>query len=191
VENGLVSGFEYETFRPQATVTRAEATVMLWRAYQYGNDNKSVGGEEPVTTPKPTTPETSPTPTALPTSDSSTKLFTPSSKFSVDTLVGGMGQGDTDGPASSAQINQVNSLVISKNDDIFLLDSSSKKVRKFSPSSGTLQTYKTVDSFFDWMYSSDGINKKRFGNETYKPRLLTYNQANDHLYLLGSSTPTS
>ncbi|GAA0135252.1 hypothetical protein YSY43_20920 [Paenibacillus sp. YSY-4.3] len=40
VENGLVSGFQDEKFRPQATVTRAETTVMLWRAYQYGNDNK-------------------------------------------------------------------------------------------------------------------------------------------------------
>lgn len=40
VERGLVSGYDDRTFRGQATITRAEATAMLWRAYQYGNDNK-------------------------------------------------------------------------------------------------------------------------------------------------------
>lgn len=42
VERGLVSGYEDDTFRGQDTITRAEATAMLWRAFQYGNDNKSV-----------------------------------------------------------------------------------------------------------------------------------------------------
>jgi hypothetical protein len=40
VENGIVSGYPDETFRAQATITRAEAAAMLWRAFQYGNDNK-------------------------------------------------------------------------------------------------------------------------------------------------------
>lgn len=40
VERGLVSGYDDRTFRGQASITRAEAAAMLWRAYQYGNDNK-------------------------------------------------------------------------------------------------------------------------------------------------------
>ena len=40
VERGLVSGYEDNTFKGQASITRAEAAAMLWRAYQYGNDNK-------------------------------------------------------------------------------------------------------------------------------------------------------
>ena len=68
VERGLVSGYEDDTFRGQDSITRAEATAILWRAYQYGNDNKSFDVE--VSTPEPTaTPEakTTPKPTTEPT----------------------------------------------------------------------------------------------------------------------------
>ena len=40
VEKGLISGFEDNTFRGQGTLTRAEAATLLWKAFQYGNDNK-------------------------------------------------------------------------------------------------------------------------------------------------------
>ena len=40
VERGLVSGYGDRTFRGQNTISRGEAAAMLWRAYQYGNDNK-------------------------------------------------------------------------------------------------------------------------------------------------------
>lgn len=40
VEKGLVSGYGDRTFRGQNTISRGEAAAMLWRAYQYGNDNK-------------------------------------------------------------------------------------------------------------------------------------------------------
>ena len=96
VERGLVSGYDDNTFRGQASITRAEAAAMLWRAYQYGNDNKifddenfesrnnniatpsispSQGpAESPnqinTPTPEPTatsTPAPTPTPTPIPT----------------------------------------------------------------------------------------------------------------------------
>ena len=50
LERGLVSGYEDNTFRGQSSISRAEATAMLWRAYQYGNDNKVF---DVVTTPEP------------------------------------------------------------------------------------------------------------------------------------------
>jgi len=63
VENGLISGYEDNTFRGQASITRAEAATLLWRAYQYGNGNKVFEKEdfnEPVSnsTPTDTTTET-------------------------------------------------------------------------------------------------------------------------------------
>ena len=44
VERGLITGYEDSTFRGQATITRAEAAALIWRAYQYGDDNKVAGG---------------------------------------------------------------------------------------------------------------------------------------------------
>lgn len=41
LENGLVSGYDDGTFRGQDSITRAEAATLLWRAYQYGNANKT------------------------------------------------------------------------------------------------------------------------------------------------------
>lgn len=77
VERGLVSGYEDGTFRGQDGVTRAEASALLWRAYQYGNGNKdfeqsSLEKEtiEPTPTPTPEpvkTPEPTPEPTVKPT----------------------------------------------------------------------------------------------------------------------------
>ena len=46
VENGLISGYEDDTFRGQNTVTRAEAATLLWRAYQYGDENKVFDTED-------------------------------------------------------------------------------------------------------------------------------------------------
>ncbi|MDO4563156.1 MAG: S-layer homology domain-containing protein [Clostridia bacterium] len=41
LENGLISGYDDNTFRGQDSITRAEAATLLWRAYQYGNGNKT------------------------------------------------------------------------------------------------------------------------------------------------------
>lgn len=55
VERGLISGYEDGTFGGQQGITRAEAATLLWRAYQYGNDNKVFVTETIETpTPKPT-----------------------------------------------------------------------------------------------------------------------------------------
>lgn len=41
VETKLVSGFPDDTFRAQKPITRAQAAAMLYRAYQFGDDNKN------------------------------------------------------------------------------------------------------------------------------------------------------
>ena len=71
LERGLISGYDDNTFRGQDSITRAEATAMLWRAYQYGNDNKifdNVPTATPIIMPPPTpSPIVTPTPESTPT----------------------------------------------------------------------------------------------------------------------------
>ncbi|MNW41907.1 Cellulosome-anchoring protein precursor [compost metagenome] len=184
VENGLVSGFQDETFRPQATITRAEATVMLWRAYQYGNDNKEIGGGQTTTSPTltpsaPATPDSS-TPSAPVDQPSAT---TPSTKFTVETLVGGSGAGDVDGPVRTAKINQVDSMVVDKSNNIYFLDSHKLKIRKFNSSNGTVETFKTINQNFNWDYKDADGNTKHYDYKNLTPLKLAYNAASNKLYL--------
>ncbi|GIP35976.1 S-layer homology domain-containing protein [Paenibacillus sp. J2TS4] len=184
VENGLVSGFPDETFRPQATVTRAEATVMLWRAYQFGNDNKGVGGGDSSTqTPTPTQPQ--PNQTTNPSSPNQPQQPSSTEKFSVDTLVGGNGEGDVDGPVRIAKINQVDSMAIDNSNNIFFLDTKIKKVRKFNNSNGTVETFKTMNAEFDWNHQ-DGTTVTHYDHTAFTPNLLGFNPANNKLYLWGT-----
>lgn len=59
IEKELINGFEDGTFRGQDTLTRAEAATLLWRAFQYGSDNKVVDTSEAAATPDPTSTPTS------------------------------------------------------------------------------------------------------------------------------------
>lgn len=184
VENGLVSGFQDETFRPQATITRAEATVMLWRAYQYGNDNKEIGGGQTTTNPTPTpsapaTPDTSAPTKPLDQSSAST----PSAKFTVETLVGGSGSGDVDGPVRTAKINQVDSMVVDKSNNVYFLDSQKMKIRKFNSSNGTVETFKTINQDFNWDYKDAEGNAEHYDYKNLTPLKMAYNPASNKLYL--------
>lgn len=178
VENGLVSGYEDETFRPQASITRAEAATLLWRAYQYGNDNKGVGGQgNTSTTPTPavTQPSTNPGASTLPSQ---------AMKFSVDTLVGGMGAGSVDGSVSVAKINAVDSMALDKDDNIYFLDSSLNKVRRFNKSNGSVETLTINDT---------SIGNKFKLDENSKYQLLRYNSSSNKMHLaayLGSPSDT-
>ncbi|WP_310551798.1 S-layer homology domain-containing protein [Paenibacillus glufosinatiresistens] len=178
IENGLVSGYQDETFRPQATVTRAEAAVLLWRAYQYGNDNKDVGGgSEDITTPV----SPSPTPSLnnqTPSTPVPSQKPGQSDKFTVDTLVGGTGAGNTDGPVSQAKISYIDSMVLDKSDNIYFLNSQNKSIRKFTSANGTVSTLNTSDNKPDDLYP---LNDR----ENRKQQLLAYNYQADKV-LVGS-----
>lgn len=60
IQRGLISGYEDGTFKGQSSITRAEAAAIMWRAFQYGNDNKLFDYNTP-------NPIASPTPTVIPT----------------------------------------------------------------------------------------------------------------------------
>lgn len=80
VENGIISGYPGQngqkgTFGAQRTITRCEAAAILWRAFQYGSDEKVIPGDQPdqpapsnpVNTPEPTKPaQPSPSPSLPP-----------------------------------------------------------------------------------------------------------------------------
>ncbi|MGG1876675.1 S-layer homology domain-containing protein [Paenibacillus cisolokensis] len=183
VENGLVSGYPDETFRPQNSITRAEAAALLWRAFMYGNDNKGVGGgdQSTITPTIPTPPVTQPGQTA----PSQPQQPSQAAKFSVDTLVGGMGAGIVDGPVRQAKISSVKSMTLDGDGNIFFLDSADNKnkVRKFNKSNGTVETI-TIDRSFDWDYRKDG-KAVHYDYTKLIPKKLVYNQASNKVYLLG------
>ena len=95
VEKELIDGFEDGTFRGQDTLTRAEAATLLWRAFQYGNDNKVV--DAPEETSEPTQkPEPTPEPTQKPEEVNPTEEPKPTEEpepietpkpYKIDTLV--------------------------------------------------------------------------------------------------------
>jgi hypothetical protein len=55
VESKLVSGYPDQTFRSQQPLTRAQAAAVLWRAFQYGDDNKN---EQKINIEVPANPAT-------------------------------------------------------------------------------------------------------------------------------------
>ena len=131
VEKGLISGFEDNTFRGQGTLTRAEAATLLWKAFQYGSDNKVIDTPteiaEPITaadntvettktTPKPTAkptpkPTEKPEPTEKPTPEP-TEEPTPTPKpYSVDTI-------------AKANVENSYSFTFDNDDTIYYIDGS-------------------------------------------------------------------
>ena len=82
VEKELIGGFEDGTFRGQDTLTRAEAATLLWRAFQYGNDNKVVDAPQSTPTSTPTQEQGKVKPSEKP--EATPK---PTKPYKVDTLV--------------------------------------------------------------------------------------------------------
>ena len=73
VEQELISGYDDGTFKGQQGITRAEAATLLWRAYQYGNNNKDFE-QEVIQTQKPTK---EPEPTVAPTKEPEKEVVKP------------------------------------------------------------------------------------------------------------------
>lgn len=145
VERGLVSGYDDRTFRGQASITRAEAAAMLWRAYQYGNDNKVFDDEyyengnnyydddheytespsvrptsTPTATPTPRPTET-PTPKPTPTLDP-TPTPEPPRPYEMDTITKA-------NVASMTYDNDDNVYYYDKSDNmVYMIDMDSERV---------------------------------------------------------------
>ena len=201
VERGLVSGYEDDTFRGQDSITRAEATAMLWRAYQYGNDNKSFDIE--ISTPTPATPTPEPTPapevTTKPTATPTVKptatpepTVTPTpeptetpeqgKKYVMDTL------------AKAHLQNSWNMMTSDNNNNIYYYDSNDNAVYKLNIDSKKKKTVCDVSELFmsenyEFDYSEDtyGIDEDNIV-EYYKDfdvSKIYYSNNEDKLLLSG------
>lgn len=91
VENKLISGYpgadgQQGTFGPQRTITRAEAAAILWRAFQYGSDQK-VSPDDPAPDPV-VTPSVNPVPSAPDPVPDSSEPETPNTQqgYEIDTI---------------------------------------------------------------------------------------------------------
>lgn len=131
VENGIISGYSDGTFRAQNTIARSEAAAILWRAFQYGSDEKVVGdGTTGVVTP--TTP---PTPTTTP----KTEVEKP---YLVDSLV-------------SAKIMDVDLfMTMDAADNLIYYDAGQNQIIKLDTAAKSTETLLDVG---DAVYAHEGI----------------------------------
>lgn len=124
IENEIISGYTDGTFRGQNTITRAEAAAILWRAFQYGNDEKVIGDD--TVTLKPTaSPKASPSPE--PTTPS-----VPEKPYLADSLV-------------RAKITDTKLLMtMDSNSNLIYYDADQKTILKLNP--GTQRTETLLDA---------------------------------------------
>lgn len=177
VEKELIDGFEDGTFRGQDTLTRAEAATLLWRAFQYGNDNKVVDTPtstptltptqkpeevKPIETPEPTgEPDTTPKPTDEPEvpdePEASSEPESNQKPYKVDTLV---------------KFDDFVDYVIDDNDSVYYTDG--KKVMKVDVySKNEEEILATKDLTIDTdEYTLDDFNILSICYDKYRDRLL-------------------
>lgn len=144
VENALISGYPDGTFGGQRTITRAEGAAILWRAFQYGNDQKVIPGDSQQTTPGPTvvpTPATqnpaAPTPTpapSVPTPPATTQTPTQPNGPSEAQPTPSQEPVPSEEPQAKytletlAQASGVKSMVVTQSGDIYFLQGGQVKV---------------------------------------------------------------
>ena len=127
IENELISGYPDGTFRGQDTVERAEAATMLWRAFQYGSDDKVVADnlipEVPEVPEVPVIPEVPDVP-----------VPEPEKPFVIDTV------------ADANITNTQKFLTMDNNSNLIYYDADSDKILSLDTESGKTKTLLNVSS---------------------------------------------
>lgn len=128
VENGIISGYPGQngqkgTFGAQRTIARSEAAAILWRAFQYGSDEKVIPGDQTDTTivpPPAVTPQpTRPVPTQTPTTQK---------PYIVEQL------------ARAAVDEQGHHITMDEDDNIIFYDSKKEQILSLNPNTKDTQT---------------------------------------------------
>lgn len=176
VERGLISGYDDNTFRGQATITRAEAATMLWRAFQYGNDNKVTDPSENNTSQTTSIPEATITPEATngtETTSPSEATIEPEAEekpYKVDTL-----------KSVNLKYPTLHSTYDYEGEKIYYLDGT--EVYELDPYTGdTRSIYDASDLTFQVEETQDEEEKEY---SSYKPTQIIYDKYNDRLILNG------
>ena len=208
VEKGLIEGFEDGTFRGQDTLTRAEAATLLWRAFQYGSDNKVADANtQPLSTAQPTAsadPVATSRPTLTPTlrpsgssAETSVSAATPSptkapieiatpKPYIVDTLK----SVETDSFAYDG-----GSIYYVDGSRIYSMDPQTGDARVAFDASDLTLTKDTVDTAEDYVSEEDVDISESEENEqetivseeysNYVPTQVVYDQYNDRVVMNG------
>lgn len=176
VERGLISGYDDNTFRGQATITRAEAATMLWRAFQYGNDNKVTDSFENSTSqttnsPQATnSPQTTRSPEATGIPETTGEPEAAEKPYKVDTL-------------KSVNLNYptLHSTYDYEGEKIYYLEGT--EVYELDPYTGdTRSIYDASDLTFQVEETQDDEEKEY---SSYIPEQIIYDKFNDRLILNG------
>lgn len=171
VQRGLVSGYEDDTFRGQQGITRAEAAALLWRAYQYGNDNKAFGAPSilpPFTTLTPkASAEPAPTKTPVPVEEP-TPTSTPEAEYAANHI-------------SDNKIKY--HCYDNKRDLIYFNIENDKCIKSFNPQTEEISD---VLSLEELKYYEDGgyyENARMSAPMSVPASQLLYDSLNDRLYM--------
>ena len=170
VERGLISGYDDNTFRGQATITRAEAATMLWRAFQYGNDNKVTDSSENSNVQATNSPQATRIPEADSPSESTGEPEAAGKPYKVDTL-------------KSVNLNYptLHSTYDYEGEKIYYLDGT--EVYELDPYTGdTRSIYDASDLTFQAEETQDDEEKEY---SSYIPEQIIYDKFNDRLILNG------
>lgn len=185
VQQGLVSGYDDGTFRAQKSITRAEAASLLWRASQYGNDNKIIAGDSPSTSTNPSSTSSASSGTSSNAStnsstssntskgSSTTKVSKP---YSIDTIADAKVYKSTYGIYGDAIAISSDSIYDYEND---------KCIYKSNISSGKKEKLIDLSQWYeDQKASADDEDTDNVYNDAWKFKQIYYSESQDNLYLV-------
>lgn len=178
VENGLISGYDDGTFKGQNGITRAEAATLLWRAYQYGNQNKNY--DDVSNNDTAISDNISNNSTAIP---DNSEYETNSAPYVMRTLV-------------SANMKDLEMATMDNNNNIYYIDENDKAVYKVNVSEGTSSKYfetkglscEDIVWVSDTQDDDDEDSQKIEHNVKYSsfvPIQVYYNELTNSLLLVG------
>ena len=140
IQKDLINGFEDGTFRGQDTLTRAEASILLCKAFSTGNDNKIVEGDKILTSgtsSNNTKSDTDVQPEVKPT----VKPEEPKSEYKVETLL----KTDVYTPVQALTQHE---------DDIYYINTEANSIEKLNMKTQSVKTVFDIDDefYFDGSY---------------------------------------
>ncbi|NDO19200.1 hypothetical protein FMM68_05970 [Lachnospiraceae bacterium MD329] len=188
LERGLVSGYEDNTFRGQASISRAEATAMLWRAYQYGNDNKTfdnlpttapITSTAPIVTQAPVISTLTPVETEKPVVTAA-----PTEKPTPEPTEAPKEKPYVMNTVTKAKISDTFTMMTTDGENIYYYDESNKNIYSLNMSSEEVKSLLDVSEF-----EIEAENKKNVDvTEYYKDfriKRLYYDEKTDGLIMEG------
>ncbi len=178
IENGLISGYEDGTFRGQNGITRSEAATLLWRAYQYGNANKTYGNDTTTTNPSVNISD------KVVSSETNENLYKEDEKSPAVQQPQETGKSYTLKKLASANLASSGDATIDNKNNIYYIDQNDNCVYKVSVSNGSKEKY--FDTTKLTYEVSENAVIERYSS--FVPVQMYYDGIGDRLMLVGYYT---